>query len=367
MASLPNDLEQLLAPLGSGTAGAGSDLRSDFSPNSLYQRLRDARSLARTIERAQDKGETTDVPPAEHWRTVLTAGQEVLAHESKDFEVAAWLTEALVRLHGLEGLVAGARLIESLCESYWDDGFPQPDEDGLEVRVGPLRGLSGGSGAEGTILQPLRRIPLFRRADGTPVDLYLWKQAEETAALNDERRSVRYAAGIPELAALELEAGLDRQFLSDTRDAALIGLEVWGAMDRALDERLGTEAPSMRKVTELLEKIIEVCARFAGAETSPSVLPLAGPEGSGDEVGPSPGTDGSGGWGPIQTREKALNQLEAIAAFFEHTEPHSPLGYTLRETVRRARMTLPELLQEVLLNEEARAAMLSRLGMHTEP
>ena len=138
MTSLPIDVELMLAPFETGAEGSGSDLRADFTSNSPYQQLRDARSLARTTERAQDKGETVDVPPADHWRAVLSTGQEVLARESKDFEVAAWLTEALVRLYGLEGLAAGARLIEGLCDRYWEGGFPQPDEEGLEVRVGPI-------------------------------------------------------------------------------------------------------------------------------------------------------------------------------------------------------------------------------------
>jgi type VI secretion system protein ImpA len=368
MTSLPIDVELMLAPLETGAAGSGSDLRADFSSNSPYQLLRDARSLARTTERAQDKGETVDVPPADHWRAVLSAGQQVLAQESKDFEAAAWLTEALVRLHGLEGLAAGARLIEGLCERYWDDGFPRPDEEGLEVRVGPIGGLSGGSGVEGTVLQPLRRITLFRRADGSPVDLYLWQQAQEASALNEERQNARYAAGVPELGALEIEAGLDKKFLAATRDAAVTALEDWRSMDRALDQRLGSDAPSMRKVTDLLEQINQLCARTVVTEPGASVLPVSGHAESGDDAGTAAGvTEGSPDWNPVRTRETALDQLEAIAAFFERTEPHSPLGYTLRETVRRARMPLPELLQEVLLNDEARVGMLSRLGMRTEP
>ncbi|MBR0668591.1 hypothetical protein GXW71_29840 [Roseomonas hellenica] len=42
------------------------------------------------------------------WRTIC------LGERSKDFEVAAWLTEALVRLDGLPGLSMGAKLISGL-------------------------------------------------------------------------------------------------------------------------------------------------------------------------------------------------------------------------------------------------------------
>ena len=73
-----------------------------------------------------------------------------------------------------------------------------------------------------------------------------------------------------------------------------------------------------------------------------------------------------GAAGPIRTREDALRELGRIADFFRATEPHSPLAYTLEEAVRRGRMTLPELLAEIIPDEEARFGMLSRLGIRPE-
>ena len=59
------DLAVLLAPI-AGEAPAGTDLREDFSPNSLYFRLRDARAEARDAERAADAPRSpTDPAPAE--------------------------------------------------------------------------------------------------------------------------------------------------------------------------------------------------------------------------------------------------------------------------------------------------------------
>ena len=47
------------------------------------------------------------------------------------------------------------------------------------------------------------------------------------------------------------------------------------------------------------------------------------------------------------SREEALAELTRIAGYFRKTEPHSPISYTLEDAVRRARMTLPELLVEL--------------------
>jgi hypothetical protein len=62
---------------------------------------------------------------------------------------ATWLTEALVRIAGLRGLMAGASVIGGLVERYWDGVFPMPDEHGMETRVAAVAGLSG-QGADGT-------------------------------------------------------------------------------------------------------------------------------------------------------------------------------------------------------------------------
>ncbi len=353
------DLEALLAPLDSGEAVAGTDLRLDYSAVSPYQRLRDARASARAEERARDAEDDSEGPPAEGWREVLTVGQQALTELSKDIEVAAWMTEALVRLHGLRGLAAGARLMTGLCDNFWDAGFPQPDEDGMEVRASPLGGLSGSS-SDGTILQPLRRLPLFRRTDGTGLGLYLWEQAEQTAGLPDERRDAKIAAGTPELATLEAEARIDRAFLTGTWRDTAAALEAWRAFDRVVDTRFGKEAPSLRKVTTLLERLLAVATKLGG---EPAVdEPEAAVEGT-DTGTAAAGSASAPAGGALQTREDALRQLDRIADYFKRTEPHSPLAYTLEEAVRRGRMSLEELLIEVLPDEETRNGMLSRLGI----
>jgi type VI secretion system protein ImpA len=354
------ELAPLLAPLETGEQGAGVDLRLDYSVTSPYQRLRDARAAARADERARDAEDASEGPPADGWRDVLSVGQQALATQSKDLEIAAWMTEALVRIHGLPGLTAGATLLAGLCEAFWEAGFPQPDEDGMEVRASPIDGLSGSS-ADGTIMQPLRRLPMYRRADGTGLGLYLWEQAEQTAGLPDDKRNARYAAGAPELPTLEAEARLDKAYLTGTWREASAALQAWRELDRIVTERFGSEAPSLRKVTSLLEQMLGVVTRLGGEPPPDQTEETAG---AGDTTAAgTPGANSGGGRGELRTRDDALRELDRIAEYFRRTEPHSPLAYTLEEAVRRGRMSLAELLMEVLPDLETRNAMLSRLGI----
>src|SRR6516164_4991146 len=151
------DLAKLVAPI-PGQKPTGVDLREESSLNSAYYAIKDARNAARAAERQLvGDGEEPTSPP--DWRPVLEHGMTVLAGQSKDLEIAAYVIEALVRLHGFAGLRDGFRLARGLVENYWDGLYPQPDEDGLVTRVAPLTGLNGDD-AEGTLIQPIAKVPL---------------------------------------------------------------------------------------------------------------------------------------------------------------------------------------------------------------
>lgn len=363
MAGTVLDLDTLLAALPDGD-GAGVDLREDWSPGSPYQKLRDARSEARVEERQRDAEGETGLPPADGWRVVRQVAEQAIGAKSKDFEVAAWLAEALLRLEGLPGLTDASKLLAGLLEHYWDAGFPRPDEDGFEGRVAPLGGLAGAD-FDGTLVQPLRRAALFRRQDGTMLPLYVYEQSAEVAGLADAaRKEARWEAGVPELEQVQAEARLDLNRLRGTARAARAAREAWAEFETQLDARLGRDAPSTRRVAEVLDRLATVADTLAGGPEAVDAAPFdaagAPAEGGGGAAG------GGGGFsvaGAIANREEALRQLERIAEFFRKTEPHSPLAFTLTDAARRGRMSLPDLLAEVLTDETARTAMLTALGI----
>ena len=190
MADLPSgfDLEALLAPI-PGDSPVGADIREDFSSQSPYNRLRDARSEARDAEKQADTGDSDAPDPTPMWRTVRDLALKTLKENAKDLEVASWLTEALIRSQGFLGLAAGARTISGLAERYWDNVFPMPDEYGMETRVSPVQGLNGQDGG-GSLMQPLNKITLFERTDGTPVAYYLYQSSEQLTTLDKARLDV---------------------------------------------------------------------------------------------------------------------------------------------------------------------------------
>jgi type VI secretion system protein ImpA len=369
MESLPIDLDALLAPLPVGEQGVGVDLRADYSATSPYQRLRDARASARAEERARDADGDSEGPEAAGWRDVLSIGQQVLASASKDVEIAAWMTEALVRIHDLPGATAGALLMKGLCEQYWDQLFPLPDEDGFEGRASPIGGLAGGS-ADGTIMQPLRNMALFRRTDGTGIGVYVWEQVEQMETLDPKRKKAKIDAGTPEFKTLEAEGRADKGHVQMRGQQVMVAMEAWRALDQQLEARMGSSAPSVRKVITLLERMLEILGRLGFVARTASADADAADAAAADDPAQATAAGGAAAAavpGALVSREAALKELDRIADFFRRTEPHSPLAYTLEEATRRGRMTLAELLDEVLPEAEVRKAMLERLGIRIEP
>lgn len=366
------DIQALLAAV-SQEAPAGPDLREDFSPRSIYLRLRDARMAVRDAEKQEDQGSRDPAadPPAILWRQVRTLAVEALG-QSKDIEAAAWLLEALLRSDGPRGLAAGAFLIGGLVDAYWDQNlYPPEDEDGVASRVQPVTGLNG-QGGDGTLAQPLRKLVIFNRPDGSPFPFWQYKQSEELTTFDTARANQRVKAGAVPLQTVETEARAAGQghFAALRRDLRA-ARDAWVAMGEVLDAKAGQDSPSVRAVRELLDEVLTIAERFApAAEAEAPGAEEAGGSAPGDEAG----ADQAGGPGVARgplvgavNREDMLRELSRIAAFFRRTEPQSPLGYTLEEAIRRGRMTWPELLAEIVSDTSVRDNILMQLGIRPVP
>ena len=369
MADLPEgfDLEALLAPI-PGDAPQGKDIREDFSATSPYNRLRDARSEARDAEREQDTpAPNQDVrDPTPFWRTVREVALKTLTENTKDLEVAAWLTEALVRSHGLAGLTAGAKLMGGLAEQYWDDLFPMPDDYGIETRVAPVTGLNGRDG-NGSLMQPLYKLALFRRRqDDAPVPIYQYQQSEKASTTSKERGAA--------FEALEKDArAADSRAFGSLYKDAWDARAAWQEMADVMDAKAGADGPSTTAVRELLSNVMDVAKRYAPAEMiaavgQPPATEAPAEEASSEEEAPA--NAGPAAAAPnrrMVSRDDALRLLGEIADFFRRTEPHSPIAYTLDEAIRRGKLTWPELMAEVVADMNTRNSILTMLGIRPTP
>lgn len=366
------DLDALLAPV-SDEAPAGIDPRADGSASSPYYQAKDARNAARAEERAAVAGEQ-QTPAA--WATVIAAASQVVGGVGKDFEVCAWLVEALVRVEGLAGLRDGLRLIVGIAGRYWDGSFPELDEDGIEGKLTAIAGLSG-AGAVGTLVQPLRLLPLTRGSLAA-YSLWSYEQALDLQKTTDaERRQARIDAGAVTMEQfMQSVAETPAAELARTLALAEECLAALAEMSEAFEPVAAAEAPPVSGLRELLDQIAAAIRHFAAdklaaaAIDAPPAQEEAASGGQGEAAAVSAVAARTAGRGVdgYASRNEALEELTRIAGYFRKTEPQSPISYTLEDVVRRARMALPELLAELVQDpEHARQILLAAGIRNLEP
>ena len=85
---------------------------------------------------------------------MIKLAQDTLATVSKDLQVAAWLTEALLDTEHFAGLYRGITLSHNLLSQFWDTVYPLIEDGDRELRAKPLAWL-------GSFLDfPLHSVPL---------------------------------------------------------------------------------------------------------------------------------------------------------------------------------------------------------------
>ena len=344
------DLDRLLAPI-SEDAPAGVWLR--FEP--VYDEIKSLRA-------EEDAGLPQGVWQRElkraDWPAVAALCEDVLAGTSKDLQIAAWLTEAWIHLHGFPGLERGARLLAGLCRGFWPDLYPALDGDDLEARLAPL------AWAAEKLRLPLKRVPVTAPT-GDDATSYGWQDWESGLYLANLARLDAAAA------AKEQERGMVPQakflvsvsltpapaFARTAAEAAvtLAGLE---DLEAALAETCGPAAPSLTPLKSPLAAIQAFAVRVLEERgESDALLPAGG------EEGPMEPTDAAAPSGAICSRAEAYHRLNEAADFLLRTEPHSPVPYLVRRAVSWGNLSLAELLQELLQKNADLPTIYTLLGI----
>lgn len=250
--SLP--LSDLLRPI-SAAKPAGKNLRD----HAVYDELRRARSADDTLDRGgwQRKLKLAD------WNRVTELATRALAANTKDLQIAAWLTEALARKHGLAGLREGLQLVTELLARFWDSLHPEIEDGDLDMRLGPLEWLNK------ILPEVIVQTPLTHSATG---EGYTWRDRVEALRLDQLERSGKpedqqtrealLADGKIESKKFEAAAlSTPREFYGALAAGLRQSLEALMRLEEITDQRFGKDAPSFNQTKQALED----CAEWAEA------------------------------------------------------------------------------------------------------
>ncbi len=249
------------------------------------------------------------------WARVVELGCALLESKTKDLLVASYVAGGLWETDGPSGLVAGLTLCRDLIKNFWEGIFP-------------------------------KRL----RARRTAVD---WLMARIQGWMADE--SIAIDRGLLENGIAVLK---DLQSLTEDRwegdEPELFQAE--RAMTKRLDLLPGEQAdePSEPEA-EAQEQETSPPAPAPSASASASAAARPNPTPAPAPVQPvaAPGS--------IASRTDALACLEAVAGFFEHSEPHSPIPMLVRRAVRWGGMDYRTLYAELLRHDPAGQARLWEL------
>ncbi|TPN85006.1 type VI secretion system protein TssA [Mesorhizobium sp. CU2] len=362
------DLALWLNPL-DGANPSGEDLRNDPGFHEL-ERLTEAQ-----LKVAHDGNKTAQTTVPVDWAAVLEKAEE-LRSRGRDLRLLVIVTRALANEDGLAGLAQGLTLIAKTFDQYWDSMHPAlrtgstPREAALR-RINALLDLQNGQ--EG-LLASLRQAVFFSPRSIGPIS---GRDLEQTAL--DERVMLQEAAsglGVAEKAALtsahnqlvnrvrtgcaaQIDQAADAMtaLLADAR-ASISALE---ALDTALNARIEGNGAAVPELKKFLQRLLTTLERnsSAGAVANGAAKPAPQPEqpastparnGHGAETMASVASavEASAGLPDrINSRDEVVKCLDLVVAFYDRTEPSSPIPHLARRVRRMVHMDFVELMEDL--------------------
>jgi type VI secretion system protein ImpA len=344
--------DNLLNPI-PGEKPCGEDLR--YTP--LYDKIKEARREEEEVQEGEWKteGKKADYPQ------VVKLAVEALATKSKDLQIAAWLTDALLRTEGFAGLKQGLDLLQGLLGTFWDGLYPQLEDGDAELRAAPLQWIGS------NLVVPLQNAPINRARHG-------WLDYTESKKIGYEEQAD--TSDKKEARAQLLQQGkvapedFDKSFAETPKafylaaEAALDGSTATvQALDTLCQEKFGDVAPSFTDLKKGLETVRHTVHLLLQKkrETEPDPVEPgaegAAPQGAeeGAAGGAATGRVAPGVAGivipladgePPQRRDLIAGVVRA-AATLRKLDPYSPAPYLMLRGLRwgelRAALQTPDL------------------------
>jgi len=236
------NFEALLTPI-PGKNPAGRSLRY----TDVYDAIRDARRSDAPVALGDRYGQIK----VADWHEVAELTTEALRAESKDLQLAAWLTEALVKLHGFPGLCDGLRLLRELLEQFWETLYPEIEEGDLEAREAPLSWLNDRLPAS------IHSVPLTKGAEGEALSWLHWQVSRALEKLGHQSQEAMREALADGKITAELfgraVGGTPRSFYEGLLDDLGQCREECERLTSVVDERCGRDRASLSNVRESIE------------------------------------------------------------------------------------------------------------------
>ncbi|MER8752808.1 type VI secretion system protein TssA [Mesorhizobium sp. M1050] len=356
-----------LTPL-DGENPSGVDLRNDPAFHELER-------LTEQQKKVEFQGsKNTEIAVPVDWPAVLTMAEELRSH-GRDLRLLVIVTRALANEHQLAGLADGLTLIAQTFDQHWATMHPAlrsgaTPRDAALRRINALTDLQNGQDG---LLKDLRKMTFFAPRAIGPI---LGEDLEKGSL--DERVMLQEAASglnTAEKAKLASEHG---QLLNRVRSACAAQIDQAGAemtaliadgraaiaaldaVEAALNARLegsgGATVPDLKRFLQRLQTTLERNSTAGpvanGVAKPPTLAEPATParNGHGADAMASMASYAEPSTGlpdRISSRDDVVKCLDLVVAFYDRTEPSSPIPHLARRVRRMVHMDFVELMEDL--------------------
>jgi type VI secretion system protein ImpA len=335
--------EDILAPIAGENPG-GADLRYD-TKLLVIDKLKEFRRQDDELEQGAWQSERKTA----NWPAAIKLAQETLATTSKNLQVAAYLTEALLQTEKFSGLRQGLDLVFRLLTDFWDTVYPVIDPEDPETRENRATPLAW---INTQLEYPIRSAPINNAGHSTINYKDSRVVGYEDQARTDKDRKTRstmiengkIAPEVFDKAFNETPKAFYSQAEKDL-DACLGLVE---KLDAFCDEKLEDDSPGFGKIKTALTDVRQVVHQLLEKKREKEPDPVEAPpveesaapdEGVAIEAGEEgpPAAVASAGialMGEPADRRQAVGGIIVAAAFLRKREPLSPAPYLLLRALR---------------------------------
>jgi len=330
--------EGLLSPI-PGENPSGQSLRYD----PVYDKIREARRAEEELqlsEEASKKDVWAHAIKKADFVQVIKLATEALSKRTKDIQIAAWLTEALLVQERIAGLTQGLDLLRGLIENFWDSLYPEVEEGDLEMRAGPIEWVGAHLDLQ------VRKVPLTKNK----LDWLRFQESrrvgyEADAQGNEAKMTARQTAiAEKKCTAEEFDEAVRntgesyyRQLTADL----VAAVDSVKALETLSDERFGREAPNFANLKKALEDLQDTVREFwkPAEEKEPEAeVPEEQPDESASEHAASSAVAPARKRAAISEEpadpDDAVRRIHGLARYLRVANPANPASYVVLRGLR---------------------------------
>jgi type VI secretion system protein ImpA len=323
--------EGLLNPI-PGDNPSGKPLRYD----PVYDKIREARREDDVLP----QGDWSHEVKKADYPLVIKLTTEALSNKSKDLQLAAWLTEAILYRDHIAGLREGIDLLRGFMETFWDTVYPEIDDGDLEFRSAPLGWV--GSKLDGAVRrQPLTKSKLdyFKYQESRAVGYEADAQSEDKAAARATAIAEKKCTAEEFDEAVRATGHAYYEKLSANLVAALESLQ---SLETLSDEKFGREAPSFAALRTALEELQDFVKDYHKPVQDVTDETAEAPAEEVVEESTTTTVSASGASAAKKKsvtaepadRDEAMQRLAIVAHFLRKENPLNPVSYLLLRAMR---------------------------------